>query len=169
MATGIQVTTSKALTTVRMFEALAAANLIHPGEAPVAAPGANQGFLLSVLGAGSAFNLAEPGGGFRFPRGIGVRFWNTDGTGLSVEYLQLWSYSLSSGLYSPFGIGAGAEKGKLNGGLPIEESDTNKIRHQEWVHEPCHVDGLYLRVGPITAGGSPLFIAEFDFPRIARD
>lgn len=167
MATGTQATDSKALTTVRLFEGVSAATG-EPVGAPEAVPsGPTKGFLLSALGSGSSFNLAEPGGGFRFPKGFGWRLWHAGTTPVSISFARLWTYSLSSALWTPSGIGGGADKGMLNGGLPLEEVSTNLLRHHEWVNQMVLADGVFIQLGAFGAV-QPVHV-EIDLPRLARD
>jgi hypothetical protein len=172
MATGVQTTDSKSLTTVRLAEGLQAASSVPTGP-PLAVPLlATDGFLLSALGSGSSFNLAEPGGGFRFTRGVGVRIYSTAGAtvaSLAAPGNRLWTYSLASAVWSPFGIGAGeSAAGLLNGGLPIEEVAAGVIRFHEWINQMLLADGVFVQTGT-PAGAGLTWNVEIDFPRIARD
>jgi hypothetical protein len=170
MPNGIQATDSKLLTTVRLAEGLQAASGAPTGP-PLAVPLlSTDGFLLSALGGGSSFNLAEPGGGFRFTKGVGIRIYSTAGAAVaSIASARLWTFSWASGEWSPYGIGAGdSSPGLLNGGLPIEEVAAGVIRFHQWFSDMLIADGVFVQTGT-PAGAGLTWNAEADFPRIARD
>lgn len=171
MATGVQTTTSKTLATVRLFEGLAAANAA-PTDVPLATPTAGRGFLLSQLeeagyawGRGSTFGLAGRDG-MRFQHGFGVRIWSTDGPNDQYNpFARLWTYSLSSAMWSPMGVGAVDAAGYLNDGqrVDVTVAGTATIRFHQWIERLALADGIYLEMGTPNDAAQRL-VAEIDLP-----
>lgn len=64
-----------------------------------------------------------------------VRIYSTAGSGaMSIDYVRMWGYDPSSARWFPLGTGTDADKGKLNGGLPIGETATDQICHTERIN-----------------------------------
>lgn len=157
MATGLQSTNSKRVATVRLVEAATAAN------------GAPTGVPLAVPTAGRGFDLSQLGSAYVFPETAGLRVYSTAGSGtMTCSFIKLWTYSLSSGLWSPVGTGSdGLTIGELNGGDALTETDTDVIRHHELLLYPGMSDGVYIELG--TFGGTATALTvELDIPRHRR-
>lgn len=156
MATGLQSTESKRVVTVRLVEGATAAN------------GAPTGIPLPTPTAGRGFDLSALQSGFVIAGHAGVRIYSTAGSGtMSCSYARMWTYSLSSGLWTPAGVGTAADKGKLNGGAALEETSADAIRHHELMLYPGASDGIYIELG-VFGGTATALTVEVDLPRHAQ-
>jgi hypothetical protein len=161
MATGIQLSDSKRGTIVRLLENVGAATGKPADGTPPnvlrANPTATQFFAMSELGLGSV-----P------PEGCSLRIYETAGSGaLSIAYARLWVYDIVAQKAFPAGIGADADKGKLNNGAAFGITDTAKLRHTEPLLFLDHCDGIQCELGTI-AGTTPTFNVDLFIPRGRR-
>lgn len=89
---------------------------------------------------------------------------NAAGTGTVTATVRLWLYYISTGLAYPWGIGADADKGKLNNGAAMGAVDTNKLRHRETVPGPGLADGIMAQVVSSTGTGTETFNVRILIP-----
>lgn len=95
---------------------------------------------------------------------------NVAGTGVvSISYVRVWLYNATTGKSYPYGVGADADKGKINGGAALGVTDTDKLRHFEILPDLGFADGIQVELGVTTGTGTETFTAYLLVPRDAGD
>lgn len=89
---------------------------------------------------------------------------NVGGTGVVSAVVRLWCYSASTGKAYPWGIGADAVKGTINGGASMGATDTDKLRHREIIPGPGLADGIQAQIVSSTGTGTETFNVRILFP-----
>jgi hypothetical protein len=101
----------------------------------------------------------------KLPAGCVVRVCNTAGTGaVSITYVRLWEYHSASAKMYPLGIGADADKGKLNNGAALGVTGTDVLRHAETVPIAIRGDGIQAEIGVTAGTGTETFNVYLDVP-----
>lgn len=94
----------------------------------------------------------------RIPREALLYVCNTAGTNpVSISYVRVWVYDAITEKKYPWGIGADADKGKLNNGAALGETNTNELRHAEVVYYLDMWDGVQVEVGVTGGTGAEAF------------
>ncbi len=101
----------------------------------------------------------------RIPAGSVVRICNTAGTGaVSISYVRMWEYHTVSAKMYPLGIGADADKGKLNNGAALGVTGTDVLRHAETIPIAIRGDGIQAEIGVTAGTGTETFNVYLDVP-----
>lgn len=163
MATGVQTPTNNRFTVVRLLDAELAAT-----GAPVEAAEATA--LSTTPTADQFFDLRsiKPAGGML--KNCGVRVYNTAGTNpVSVTYIRVWLYWADIGKAFPYGVGADADKGKLNDTtIALGETATDKVRHFEVIPDIGLADGIQVELGVTGGTGAEAFTVDLIIPAYAE-
>lgn len=165
MATGIQSDTSNArYTTIILLEAEDGTSSI-PSESTAgsvtplsATPTATQFFDLRLVGqvAGALSDDWE------------IYVHNAAGTDAVACTVRLWAYNITTGKVYPWGVGTGANKGKLNEFNSIDASDTDKVRHWERIPGPGLADGIMAQITASAGTGTETWTVVARCPKNAR-
>ena len=140
MATGLQASNSNNFDVVRLLEGETAA--CAPVEAAVLSetPTSAQFFDLTAL-------RAKRG---PLPEETAIRVRSRAGSGvMTCAYVRIWLADKASATMVPYGVGADADKGKLNNGAAFGETGANVIRHQELVPYLGTADGIMAELGAL--------------------
>lgn len=99
-------------------------------------------------------------------KNCGIRIWNTAGTNpVSVTFARVWLYFADIGKAFPYGVGADADKGKLNDTtMAMGETDTDKVRHFEVLPDLGLADGIQVEIGVTAGTGSEAFNVDLLVP-----
>ena len=165
MGTGIQADTSNPrYLTIRLLEAQAGVSAI-----PTESTAGSVTPLSATPTAAQYFDLRTVG-----PVRMALRDdWevfvhNAAGTNPVNCKIQLWAYSIVTGLSYPWGVGAATTRGVLNEGNSIGEADTDKVRHWERIEGPGMADGIMARVTESNGTGSETWTVEVRCPVAQR-
>ena len=96
---------------------------------------------------------------------------NTAGTAaVSITYCRVWLYFAAIGKMFPFGVGADADKGKINDTtIAIGVTDTDKLRHCEVIGNQLGMaDGVQVEIGVTGGTGAEAFDVYLLIPRRRR-
>jgi hypothetical protein len=166
MTAGLQSdTTSSRYTTIRLLDANAGTSSI-PAEAAAATalkavPTATEFFDLSLIGLPAGVLNAD----------WEIFVWNTAGTDAVACTVRLWAYKIpvsgTAGTVFPWGVGTGANKGKINEFNSIDTSDTDKVRHWERIPGPGMVDGIMAQITASAGTGTEAWTVDVRCPKNA--
>ena len=160
MTTGLKGTSDSRYATILLLENSGTIAPVEaaPGTALSAAPATGAKFY-DVSGLLTTFGLR------RIPAGSVIRIYNTAGTGaVSISYVRLWEYHTASQKMYPLGIGADADKGKLNNGAALGVTGTDVLRHRETVPIAISGDGIQAEIGTTAGTGTETFNVYLDVP-----
>lgn len=103
------------------------------------------------VGAGAGVAIADlKDGSGRIPAVASLVARNTAGSGGGLSFTgRIWLYSPPAAAWITPGIGAGAAKGFLNNGDPIDELGANTIRHAEPIELLGHFTRIYAEITAI--------------------
>jgi hypothetical protein len=163
MALGLQAQTNDRYYTIRLIEGAAAAT----GRPPDGSAAGDDDPLQPDPTPDEFFDLRSIAGNFKgaFPTPCQVLVYNTAGTNVvSVTYVKLWGYNITSGRAFPLGAGADADRGKLNNGGSVGEVDTDDVRLAEVVLYLGLWDGIQAEVGVTAGTGSEAFNVDLLIP-----
>ncbi len=155
MATGLQGSNSNQFDVIRLLEAeLAACAPVEP--AVLAAVPTNAQFYDLTA------HRTQRG---KLPDGTAIRVRSTAGSGvMTCAYVRIWLADKASATMFPYGVGADADKGKLNNGGALGEDGANIIRHDELVPYLGHADGIMAELGAL-GGTATAITVELIIPR----
>jgi hypothetical protein len=163
MATGLQAQTNDRYLTIRLIEGATAAT----GNPPDGASAGATTLLVADPDPDEFFDLRSIAGNFKgaFPTPCQVLVYNTAGTNVvSVTYVKLWGYNITSGRAFPLGAGADADRGKLNNGGTVGEVATDDVRLAEVVLYLGLWDGIQAEVGVTAGTGAEAFNVDLLVP-----
>lgn len=101
--------------------------------------------------AGVSIEAVRSAFGGAIPEILNVLVVSTAGSGTMDVTIKVWLMygtlaSLSNGAWAPGGTGTGSTKGVINGGVAIDESGANIIRHQEPVFGLHQASRVYFEI-----------------------
>lgn len=165
MTTGIQASTSRLYREIILLENQPVTSVPSEAaagsEAPLAAePSSSQFFDLRLLDPPALRQLGDVG----VDDDCEVLVENTAGTGSVTAVVRLWTYHIASGLVYPWGVGADADKGKLNNGAAMGAVATDKLRHRERIPGPGLADGIAAQIVSSTGTGTETFTVRILIP-----
>ena len=95
---------------------------------------------------------------------------NDAGTGaVSITYVRVWLYNATTGKAYPYGVGADADKGKINAGAALGVTDTDKLRHFELLPDLGFADGIQVELGVTAGTGTETFSVYLLVPKVVED
>lgn len=162
MATGLQATSTSSdrYLTIRLLdgELAATGKPVEGAAATVLQPDPTPDEFFDLRSVNDSFKGA-------FPTACQLLVYNTAGTNpVSATFVRMWGYNAASGKMFPLGIGADADKGKINGGAALGETDTDDLRHAEVVLYLGMWDGIMAELGVTGGTGAEAFNVDLLIP-----
>lgn len=148
-------------TLVRLFENLAAANVVLDG-----APG---DVLQRIPIPTKFFDYLALGETFPWPDSSTLRIYETAGSGtMTVASARVWLYDALSSKRFPAGDGSDSLKGMLNAGSALGETAADQVRHSGTLLYFKHFQGIQVELGAL-GGTTPAYNCDWFLPPIVRE